>query len=75
MTKLVFFGQDYLFDFGENAKYQLHFENEDELTVTVVEDTDNTVTHIDDFVRGISYTNITDLASKSYWRLKGLITK
>jgi len=106
MTKLDFIGQDELFDFGENAKYQLHFENEDELTVTVVEDanyaagtvkhytpqithlqdtlylitwveedTGNTVTHIDDFVRGISYTNITDLASKSFWRLKGLITK
>jgi hypothetical protein len=35
--------------------------------------TGNTVTHVDDFVKNIAYTNITDLASKSFWRMKGEI--
>ena len=35
--------------------------------------TGNTVTHVDDFARGVSFTNITDLASKGFWRLKGTI--
>lgn len=52
-----------------------HLQDTLYLITWVEEDTGNTVTHIDAFVRGISYTNITDLASKSYWRLKGLITK
>jgi hypothetical protein len=33
----------------------------------------NTVTHVDDFAHSIAYTNITDLASKGFWRLKGQI--
>jgi hypothetical protein len=36
--------------------------------------TGNTVTHVDDFGSRIAFTNITDLASKSFWRLKGNIT-
>jgi hypothetical protein len=35
--------------------------------------TGNTVTHVEDYERGIAYTNITDLASKQFWRLKGII--
>ena len=35
--------------------------------------TGNTVTHVEDFGRGIAYTNITDMASKQFWRLKGTI--
>jgi hypothetical protein len=35
--------------------------------------TGNTVTHIDNFVKNIAYTNITDLASKAFWRMKGEI--
>jgi hypothetical protein len=35
--------------------------------------TGNTVTHVDDFVKSVAYTNITDLASKSFWRMKGEI--
>lgn len=35
--------------------------------------TGNTVTHIEDYERGIAFTNITDLASKQFWRLKGTI--
>jgi hypothetical protein len=35
--------------------------------------TGNTVTHIEDYERGIAYTSITDLASKQFWRLKGTI--
>ncbi len=42
--------------------------------VTWVESaTGNTVTHIEDYERGIAFTNITDLASKQFWRLKGTI--
>lgn len=33
--------------------------------------TGNTVTHVDDFAANVAYTNITDLASKGFWRLKG----
>jgi len=44
-----------------------HLQDTLYLITWVEEDTGNTVTHIDDFVRGISYTNITDLASKSFW--------
>jgi len=36
--------------------------------------TGNTVTHVEDYEQGIAYTNITDLASKQFWRLKGKIT-
>ncbi|WP_275584288.1 MoaF-related domain-containing protein [Candidatus Nitrotoga arctica] len=35
--------------------------------------TGNTVTHVEDFEKNIAYTNITDLASKGFWRLKGEI--
>lgn len=35
--------------------------------------TGNTVTHVQDYVNNVAYTNITDLASKSFWRLKGEI--
>lgn len=33
----------------------------------------NTVTHVDDFAALVAHTNITDLASKSFWRLTGKI--
>jgi hypothetical protein len=36
-------------------------------------DTGNTVTHVDDFENLIAHTNITDLASKGFWRLSGQI--
>lgn len=35
----------------------------------------NTVTHVDNFANGISYTNITNIDSKQFWRLKGTIKK
>ena len=35
--------------------------------------TGNTVTHVEDYEKNIAYTNITDLASKGFWRLKGEI--
>lgn len=35
--------------------------------------TGNTVTHVDDFVTNVAYTNITDLASKAFWRMNGEI--
>jgi hypothetical protein len=42
--------------------------------VTWVESaTGNTVTHVEDYERGVAFTNITDLASKQFWRLKGTI--
>jgi hypothetical protein len=57
-----------------------HFEIEmteirpDVHMITWVEpQTGNTVTHVDDFANNIAYTNITDLASKGFWRLKGEI--
>ena len=33
----------------------------------------NTVTHVEDFANNIAYTNITDLATSGFWRLKGEI--
>jgi len=33
--------------------------------------TGNTVTHVEDFESGVVFTNITDLASKQFWRLAG----
>ena len=46
----------------------------DVYTVTWIEPaTGNTVTHVEDFADNIAYTNITDLASRSFWRLKGTI--
>ena len=33
----------------------------------------NTVTHVEDFENRVAYTNITDLASKQFWRLKGTV--
>lgn len=57
-----------------------HFETEmteirpDVYIVTWIEPaTGNTVTHVDDFENNVSYTNITDLASKGFWRMKGAI--
>jgi hypothetical protein len=35
--------------------------------------TGNTVTHVLDYLNNVANTNITDLASKSFWRLKGEI--
>ena len=35
--------------------------------------TGNTVTHLEDFESRVAYTNITDIASKQFWRLKGTI--
>jgi hypothetical protein len=35
--------------------------------------TGNTVTHVEDFANNIAYTNITDLLTKGFWRLKGEI--
>ena len=37
--------------------------------------TGNTVTHVQDYRENIAYTNITDLASKAFWRLKGAIKR
>lgn len=37
--------------------------------------TGNTVTHVDDFGAGVAYTNITDLASAGFWRVRGTITR
>jgi hypothetical protein len=33
----------------------------------------NTVTHVEDFAHNIAYTNITDIGSRGFWRLKGEI--
>ena len=41
----------------------------------VEQDTGNTVTHVEDFENSVVWTNITDIASKGFWRLKGNITK
>lgn len=42
--------------------------------VTWVEpETSNSVTHVEDYEHGIAFTNITDIASKQFWRLKGKI--
>ncbi|MCI1633667.1 MAG: hypothetical protein LKJ22_06420 [Liquorilactobacillus nagelii] len=38
MGKYKIVGHEYLFDFGENAKYQLKFKSETELEVKVVAD-------------------------------------
>lgn len=35
--------------------------------------TGNTVTHVDDFANNVARTNITDMASKGFWRLEGTI--
>lgn len=105
MTALIqIIGRQFVFDFGDNAKYELNFIAEDMLEVTVVadanypagtlnkfnitrtqlrpdlymvtwveEDTGNTVTHVQDFENLTAYTNITDLASRGFWNLKGQI--
>lgn len=98
-------GRQFDSDFGDEARYRLHFVDAEHLQVTVLADpgypagtvndfdialtpirpgvfmitwiepaTGNTVTHVDDFASGVAYTNITDLASKGFWRLKGTIT-
>ncbi len=44
--------------------------------VTWVEpDTKNTVTHLEDFENNIAYTNITDVALKQFYNLKGTIER
>ena len=44
--------------------------------VTWVEsDTKNTVTHLEDYENNIAYTNITNVASKQFYNLKGTIEK
>lgn len=44
--------------------------------VTWVEpDTKNTVTHLQDYENNIAYTNITDIASKRFYNLKGTIER
>lgn len=105
MTKDVeIIGHTFIFDFGPNAIYQLHFLDQEHLDVTVVADasypkgtvnhfeismtqlrpnlymvtwvepeTSNSVTHVEDYERGMAFTNITDIASKQFWRLKGKI--
>jgi predicted GTPase len=57
-----------------------HFEIEkteiraDVYMVTWIEPaTRNTVTHVEDFANNIAYTNITDIGTSSFWRLKGEI--
>ena len=35
--------------------------------------TGNTVTHVEDYERGVAFTNITDMASKQFWKLTGTI--
>lgn len=103
-THIQITGRRFLFDFGQNAKYELHFVDSKHLEVTVVEDasfakgtlnafdidmteirpnvymvtwvesqTGNTVTHVEDYEQLVAFTNITDLATKQFWRLKGKI--
>lgn len=43
------------------------------LVTWVEEDTGNTVTHVQDYENLTAYTNITDLASREFWNLKGRI--
>jgi hypothetical protein len=35
--------------------------------------TGNTVTHVEDYEQCIAFTNITDIASRQFWRFKGKI--
>ncbi len=35
--------------------------------------TGNTVTHIEDYENNVAWTNITDVKTKEFWRLKGSI--
>ena len=35
--------------------------------------TGNTVTHVEDYEQCIAFTNITDIASRHFWRFKGKI--
>lgn len=37
------------------------------------EESKNTVTHVDDFNKLVSYTNITSIPNNEFWRLKGKI--
>lgn len=39
----------------------------------IEEESKNTVTHVDDFNKLISYTNITSVPNNEFWRLKGKI--
>lgn len=68
-------------DAGYPAGTVNHFDIElteirpDLFQITWIEpDTGNTVTHVDDFAALRAWTNITDLASKGFWRLAGTIT-
>lgn len=105
MAQFPIIGHKFLFNFGENAKYQLNFIDEKSLEVKVVADSyfksgtinhfqieitelrdnlylitwteadsGNTVTHVDDFINQVAYTNITNIPSRQFWRLKGSIT-
>jgi hypothetical protein len=38
-------------------------------------DTKNTVTHIEDYEHNIAFTNITDIATKQFYNLKGTIER
>lgn len=38
-------------------------------------DTKNTVTHIEDYEHNIAFTNITDIAAKKFYNLKGTIER
>lgn len=67
-------------DAGYPAGTLNHFEIEmteirtDLYQVTWVEPaTGNTITHLEDYANNVAWTNITDLASKGFWRLKGTI--
>jgi hypothetical protein len=104
ITKIKVIDRKFMFDFGPNAMYELHFVDPKHLEVTVVADasypkgtlnrfeidmheirpnvymvtwiepkTGNTVTHVEDYEQRIAFTNITDVASKQFWRLKGNI--
>jgi phenolic acid decarboxylase len=97
-------GHKFVFDFGSQASYELHFIDSRHLEVRVVADvsypkntlnrfdiemtelgpdlymvtweepqTGNTVTHVEDYAKGMAFANITDIASRQFWRLKGVI--
>ena len=97
-------GRKFVYDFGPNAIYELHFIDPKHLEVTVVADdsypkgtlnkfdidmtqirpnvymvtwiepkTGNTVTNVEDYEQHIAFTNITNIASRQFWRFKGKI--
>jgi hypothetical protein len=72
-STLTVIGRSFEFDFGEQAIYRLHFVDDTHLQVTVVADAFYPAGTVNDFATGATYTNITDLASGSFWRLGGRI--